>query len=118
MSEPIVVRFTWTEQHYARAMGLYMRQRGQRAFTWFVWAFTGYLLWLAWQIAAYAHGHDAWGYNWPYLLLYLFLAFVMMVVRGPLKGLWMRRQFRSRPDQKRDAGPAPGSRRSRRRRRR
>ena len=35
----------------------------------------------------------------PFILIYLALGALLLVVRGPFKNWWLRRQFKKRPDQ-------------------
>jgi hypothetical protein len=99
--DPVEIRFRWDEEHFVRALRLYFRgMRSQRYMTWFVWAFTAVLLWLAFRSAT--ETHSGLGWRLFYTGFYVFLAIVMMCVRGPLQMFWIRRRFRSRPDQQRD----------------
>jgi len=98
--EPIEVRFCWDEAHFMRALRLYLRGTSQRYVSWFVWAFTGLLFWFAFRAAT--DPHSAGGWKFFYTAFFVFLAMVMMLVRGPLQGVWIRRQFRARPDQRRN----------------
>jgi len=92
--EPVVISFVWNEEHYVRAMGIYGRTWGMRVFTLLAWTFTAYLLWMAWGIAT--HPDATLAESGSYVALYLFLALIMLYLRGPFQGLRMRRNFRKR----------------------
>jgi len=94
--EPVVISFVWDEEHYIRAMAIYGRSWGMRVLTLLSWAFTAYLLWIAWSYAA--HDDATLADSGPYVALYLLLAAIMLYLRGPFQGLRMRRNFRKRTD--------------------
>lgn len=89
MNPPIEVDFVWDEEHYARSIRAYLSGRRQRLITALFMLFAAYLLYAA--IVVFRHA-------WPMAALYVAMAVMLLILRGPWKRIWIRRRFRSRPD--------------------
>ena len=96
-NQPIEVSFTWDENHYTRAIRAVMRSPFQLLITSGVLIFACYLLYTAGAIAWNMDPTSVRGWLW--FLVYLALGGMMIFLRGPLKWIWIKRRFRSRPDQ-------------------
>jgi len=89
LSPPIEVDFVWDEEHYARSIRAYLSGRRQRLITALFLLFAAYLVYAA--IVVFRHA-------WPMAALYIAMAAMLLILRGPWKRIWIRRRFRSRPD--------------------
>ncbi|MHC4408404.1 MAG: YcxB family protein [Planctomycetota bacterium] len=89
MSLPIEIGFVWDEEHYARSIRAYLSGRRQRLITALFLLFAAYLVYAA--IVVFRHA-------WPMAALYIAMAAMLLILRGPWKRIWIRRRFRSRPD--------------------
>ena len=80
MNPPIEVEFVWDEDHYARSIRAYLSGRRQRLITALFMLFAAYLVYAA--IVVFRHA-------WPLAALYVAMAAMLLILRGPWKRILM-----------------------------